>query len=83
MTIDDLKYAVIGKTQAYKRTFEGPGPARVLADLATFCRANQTTVHTDQRASDILAGRREVWLHINQYLQLSEDEIWALRKEKL
>jgi hypothetical protein len=54
----------------------------VLEDLAKFCRANDTTFMPDQRLSDVLVGRREVWLRIQEHLRLSEDQLWAIYGNK-
>jgi len=66
----------------YLTTFNGPVPERVLADLAEFCRARETTFHTDERAHALLEGRREVWLRINKYLNLTDREIQQLIEKK-
>lgn len=65
---------------AYRRVFDTPGAEVVLGDLATFCRARETThVPGDSHASALLEGRREVWLRIQEYTQLSTVELWRLR----
>lgn len=52
-----------------------------LKDLAKFCRAFDTCiVRGDRDQTHVLEGRREVWLHIQQYLHLSEEELVALYK---
>lgn len=66
------------RRSAYQVTFTGAVPERVLADLAKFCRAAETTFHTDERLHAVLEGRREVWLRINKYLNLSEAQIRQL-----
>lgn len=55
----------------------------ILRDLAKFCRAHETTHNPDQRLSAVLEGRREVWLRIQQHLNLTEEELWSIyyRKE--
>lgn len=53
---------------------------RVLYDLANFCRAHDSTFHKDARAHAVLEGRREVWLRIQQYLNLSVEDIYKLHK---
>ena len=63
---------------AYVKTFLNPYGDEVLRDLARFCRAHQSTFHTDARAHAVAEGRREVWLRIQQHLQLSDDELWAI-----
>ena len=66
----------------YLTTFLNPVGERVLADLAEFCRARETTFHTDERAHALLEGRREVWLRINKYLNLTDREIQQLIEKK-
>jgi len=69
-----------GRAQAYRVTFnpEGVQTRLVLMDLAKFCRAGDSTFHTDARVSALMEGRREVWLRIQQHLQLTDDELWGL-----
>jgi hypothetical protein len=75
-----LRDFFVSKQQAYHQTFV-PGNLsadKVLADLAKFCRAHQSTFHPDPRQHAILEGRREVFLRIEKFLQLSPEEIWEL-----
>lgn len=52
---------------------------RVLVDLAKFCRADETcVVPGDQRMTDVLEGRREVFLRIQQHLRLPPDQLYAM-----
>tara|TARA_R110000751_G_scaffold2075_7_gene11218 strand:+ start:4879 stop:5118 length:240 start_codon:yes stop_codon:yes gene_type:complete len=69
--IDFLRH----RGQAYSRLFQGVHAEVVLADLAKFCRANESTFSPDPRAEGILQGRREVWLRISKHLNLTEDEL--------
>ena len=71
-----------GRKRAYLLTFDKAQPAtqEVLADLAKFCRANETTFHPDPRIHAALEGRREVWCRITQHLNLSTEELYALYK---
>lgn len=79
MTIRETMYALLMKRRhSYQATFRAPTAQLVLADLARFCRANQTTFHTDERAHVLLEGRREVWLRIAQHLHMDPDELWKL-----
>lgn len=52
-----------------------PRAQEVLEDLARFCRANESCFHKDPRAHAALEGRREVWLRIQQNLQLSDEQL--------
>lgn len=60
----------------YVRTFDTPHGAKVLADLAKFCRASESTFHPDARVHAVAEGRREVWLRIQQHLNLSDQDLW-------
>lgn len=64
-----------------------PSAATVLAVLAAFCRANKpTSVYShvrgqiDPLASARADGRREVWLLINEYLNLDDRTILNLKE---
>lgn len=48
----------------------------VLKDLAKFCRAFDTTFHENERAHALIEGRREVWLRIQNHLNMTPDELW-------
>lgn len=67
--------------RAYQLTFPRNGQAQqiVLQDLARFCRANETVFNTDQRLTDVLIGRNEVWKRIQDYLNLSSEDLYQLR----
>jgi hypothetical protein len=63
--------------QCYQQTFnvENVFARKVLKDLSIFCRANATTFHPDARMHAELEGRREVWLRIQQHIQLTPDQL--------
>lgn len=73
-TIDFLR----GRRVAYVRTFSNPAAQDVLIDLATFCRANEPCFTGDRDTSLIAEGRREVWLRIQQHLNLTAEELFKL-----
>lgn len=50
----------------------------VMADLAKFCRANESTMDTDPHIHALLEGRREVWLRITKFLNLTDQELWKI-----
>jgi hypothetical protein len=82
--IERVKNFLTTRKRAYQFVFEDENVnvEMVLKDLAEFCRANESTFNPDQRLHAVLEGRREVWLRIQQYLQLPPDELWELyRKE--
>lgn len=54
----------------------------LLEDLAKFCRAHETTFHPDPRVNSVLEGRREVWLRIQNHLNLTQEELWKIHSAK-
>ena len=82
MTLDSLvgeaRRFLFQRRTAYVQTFSGPVAEEVLIDLARFCRAHTTTFHADPRVAAMLDGRREVWIRIQQHLQLSDADVWRL-----
>lgn len=86
MTIVDKLRMLLGrKASHYRAVFNAETVAgtEVLADLSTFCRAHEPTFHPDPRLEGILQGRREVWLHIQNYTKLSTDELVRIRLNAL
>lgn len=63
---------------AYQLTFGSRAGQTVLKDLAKFCRANETCFAADERIHSAREGRREVWLRIQQHLNLSEADLYRL-----
>lgn len=72
-------------SQAYLKIFDPKAPYTnvILDDLAEFCRANESTFHLDARAHALLEGRREVWLHIREYLTMNADELIAKKTKPI
>lgn len=82
--VSTFKRILHGRIFAYNRVFDPQSvhTRTVLLDLAKFCRAHQTCFHPDPRLHAMLEGRREVWLKIQEYLQLTDQEIYDLHKIK-
>ena len=76
--LDKARQFLARRRTAYVKTFVNPFGEEVLADLAKFCRANQTTFHDDARKHAVAEGRREVWLRIQAQLNLSDAELWRI-----
>lgn len=70
------------RKRAYQDAFNSPSGAEVLIDLARFCRANETTFDPDPRLHAALEGRREVWLRIQQHLNLTSQDLADLYQGK-
>jgi hypothetical protein len=80
--VERAKQFLFGRQTAYRAVFQGPMSDVVLADLAKFCRASESTYHPDPRVAAQLDGRREVFLRIQQHLKLSSDDLWKLYQVK-
>lgn len=52
---------------------------RVLVDLRTWCRANESTFDIDARVHALREGRRETLLRIQAYLNLSDTDLMKLQ----
>lgn len=69
---------------AYRETFDSSKrwPRVVLVDLAHYCFANRTT-HTGMGARGVgeLEGRRQVWLRLQQFKHMTEEEIRELSRQ--
>lgn len=78
--VENAKRFLSGRKGAYCRALapENVDARTVLADLADFCRAHASTAHTDPHVSARLDGRREVWLRIQQHLNLDSEQLWRL-----
>jgi len=54
----------------------------VLADLAKVCRAKLPTHYRgDPNETAYREGKRAVWLHINSYLRMTDDQIAEITEE--
>ena len=69
---------------AYQIAMSQPGMAAVLLDLSKFCRANETCVvldkdgRMDEQRTFVLEGRREVWCRIQEHMNLTPKQLYAL-----
>jgi hypothetical protein len=62
----------------YRQVFKSEQAKVVLADLAKFCRATDSTFDPNERTHALLEGRREVWLRISNHLSLTPDQLWEM-----
>lgn len=77
---------ILRRERIYKEVLnvESPQVQELLADLSKFCLANETTIQfdaqgrVDQNKILIAEGRREVWLRIQQHLNLTGPQLWEL-----
>lgn len=81
-TFDSVKawiHARISKRSgAFKRTFtpsRNPDATTVLAVLAEACFADKSTFHADPRVHAFNDGMRQVWIILQHYTQLTEQEL--------
>ena len=72
---NSIKVRLADRAQKYKTVFDSPEGQMVLEDLKHFCRANESTFHENTRVGDMLNGRREVFLRIQDHLILTDEEL--------
>ncbi len=76
MTPEKLTEILSDRQRAYMLALKTDAGAAILADLAPFCRANETcVVPGDRDRTYVLEGRREVWLRIRAHLDLNNDQL--------
>ena len=76
MTRDEALVIFTDCKRAYQLVFNTPAGAAVLADLAPFCRARETcVVPGDRDRTWVLEGRRETYLRIRDYLDLTPEQL--------
>lgn len=82
--IEKQKTFLANRSRAYKLIFDEKNEffKVVMADLAKFCRANESTFHADPRLHAALEGRREVFLRIEHHLKLNIDELLNIYARK-
>lgn len=79
---DALKFYSELKT-AFALAFSGPHGATVIAELSRYCCADRSDFHTDPRISVALQGRRQVWIHIKEFLDYTPEQLVALKSTAL
>ena len=74
-----VAYAIVHRRKRnYQVALTSPAGQEVLVDIARFCRAFESCYHQNQRKTDILIGRHEVWLHIQNHLKLTPEQLLAI-----
>lgn len=70
---------------AYNLTFRTPsGTNYVLPDLSEFCHAQEPAPRDDSLfAQGRAAGRRDVWLRIQEHIHLTDEELVAVYAHRL
>ena len=72
MTEEELDFLTERK-RAYQLAFSSPAGEAVMRDMVRYCRAKSTT-----GGDTLLEGRRQVYLRIQQHLELEEAQLYKL-----
>lgn len=80
-TKDELEREIVEHQKAYHLSFSGADI--VLADLGRFCHAADTCFDADPRIHAVYEGRREVWLRIQDMMNLTVEQIFDKRTRLL
>lgn len=67
---------VRGRKRAYQLFWSSPAGQEVLMDLMRFCRATTSCYDPDPRIHAALEGRREVYLRIQQHLNIPSEKLF-------
>ena len=91
--LHDLFYRMLGRRKAYRAAFLDdagnltPAGRAVMADLARFCRAYQSSVTVspisrtvDTHATMVAEGRREVFSRLQYYLNLTDEQLMQFKE---
>lgn len=71
------------KNKVYKNVFNTPSGEEVLRDLAKFCGQNSSTyVSGDSHASAYREGMRRVFLRIQNFIEMDEQDMSKLLKQQ-
>ncbi len=83
-TAKAIKELFRSRSTAYKQVFkkDDKWSTIVLLDLAKFCQAHDSTYQKDERLQTVLEGRKQVWLRIQNYLQLDDEQLFNLHSVK-
>ncbi len=69
------------RRRAYADVFSHPNAERVMADLKRYCRGGASTFANDPYKSAFLQGRQDVFNRIIDQLNLTEEQIAALKED--
>jgi hypothetical protein len=64
---------------AYHATFTSPQGRIVLADLVAYCHGRKSTFDPNERVHAFKEGQRDVLNRVNEFTNLSLEEIYELR----
>lgn len=83
LRVRKIREFIFGRQRDYRTVFNPGSPSArvVLADLAKFCRATESTFHPDARAHALIEGRREVFLRIANHINLDSDVLYKMLTE--
>ncbi len=79
MRLDQYKHLLARRQQAYQQVLRGPQAEIVIADLAQFCRALESTFDIEPLKTANMEGRREVFLRIFENLHMSLEELLEIK----
>jgi hypothetical protein len=72
MTSEELEFLTERK-RAYQHTFKSPAGEAVIRDLVRYCCVKVTT-----KGDPMLEGRRQVFLRIQQHLELNPEDMFRV-----
>lgn len=75
----EIQEKYVERQRSYQLCFTTGDAEKMIEDLKEFCRAETSTFHSDARIHAVLEGRREVWLRIQEFLNLNINDLLSKR----
>lgn len=69
---------ILERKRSYQQACGSETTALMMRDLAWFCRAERTCFDPDPRKHALAEGRREVWLRIQEHLNMTPEQLLQL-----
>lgn len=73
---------LLERKRSYQQGCGSETTALMMTDLARFCRADRPCFDPDPRIHALLEGRREVFLRIQEHLNLTPEQLFELYARK-
>lgn len=81
--LEQLHNLLLRRRGQYQATFGDDTGAFVLGDLFHICNAGSTTYRGNPNDMLIAEGKRQVWLHIQNMIRGTDDEMYALARQRM
>jgi hypothetical protein len=81
--LEQLRNLLLRRRGQYQATFGDDTGKFVLGDLFHICHAGSTTYRGDPNDALVAEGKRQVWIHIQNMLHATDDEMYKLARQRM